>query len=85
MTQTAAWTSGRLLSTTCGFPVPVRALVVTVGATLTVKTAPADVTVLEAQALSPWLRRQPAMLSVATLHHIYGAAQRESTWTRPQI
>lgn len=76
--------ASRLLSTACGFPVPVRALVVTVGATLTVKTAPAEVTVLEARDLSRWLRRQPLTLSANTLGHVYTAARRESTWTRPQ-
>lgn len=73
--------ASRLLSMACGFPVPVRGLVVTVGAALTVKAAPADVTVLEAGALPRWLRRQPVMLSVSTLGHVYAAARRESNWT----
>jgi hypothetical protein len=64
----------------CGFRVPVRGLVVTVGATLTMKTAPADVIVLDARGLSRWLGRQPLMLSVSTLGHVYAAARRESTW-----
>jgi len=41
--------------------------------------------VLEARNLSRWLRRQPVMMSVSTLSHIYEAARRESTWTQPQI
>lgn len=57
---------------------------VTVGATLNVKTAPAEVTVLEARALSRWLHRQPVTLSVSTLGYVYAAARRESTWTRPR-
>ena len=71
----------QLLSSACGFPVPVRALVVTVGATLTVKAAPVDVTVLEAGALVRWLTRQPPVLSVAALGHIHAAARSEFTWT----
>ena len=76
--------ASRLLSTARGFPVLVSELVVTVGATLDVKTASAEVTVLEAQALTRWLRQQPATLSVSTLGHVYAAARRESTWTEPQ-
>jgi len=77
--------ASRLLSMACGFPVPVRGLVVTVGATLTVKLAPADVTVLEAGCLPRWLDQQPALLSVPTLGHVYAAARREATWTQPQV
>jgi hypothetical protein len=77
--------AGRLLSTACGFPVPFRGLVVTVGAALTVKAEPADVTVLEASALPRWLCQQPVMLSVSTLGHVHAAARWESNWTQPRI
>lgn len=76
--------AGRLLSTACGFPVPVQRLVVTVGAALTVKAAPPDVTVLEASALPLWLRQQPVMLSVSTLAAVHAAARWESYWTPPR-
>lgn len=70
-----------LLSQACGFPVPVRGLVVTVGARLSVKTAPADVVVLDEATLASWLRRQPALLTTATLGHVHAAARHPSTWS----
>lgn len=76
--------AGRLLSMACGFPVPVRGLVVTVGAALAVKAAPTDVTVVEASALPHWLCRQPVTLSVSTLGQVYAAARWESNWAQPR-
>lgn len=76
--------AARLLSTACGFPVPIRGLVVTVGAALTIKAAPPEVTVLDAAALPRWLSQQPMMLSVSTLGHVHAAARWESSWTQPR-
>jgi len=75
--------ASRLLSAACGFPVPVRGLVVVVGAHLRVKAQPADVVVLDERGLGRWLREQPVRLDTAALSHVYAAARRASTWTRP--
>lgn len=72
----------RLLSAACGFHVPVRGLVVTVGATLRVKAAPADVVVLDHRALAAWLRGQSPGWTTETLGRVHDAARHESTWTR---
>lgn len=77
--------ASRLLSRACGFPVPVQGLIVTVGAILTVKAPPADVTVLEAGVLPRWLTQQPPKVSISTLGYVFQAARLESTWQPPGV
>jgi hypothetical protein len=73
--------AARLLSTACGFPVPVTGVVVPVGAdTFTVRTPPVDVVVINRMAVDGWLRRRPEVLSPEQVAAVFEAARRSTTW-----
>lgn len=73
--------ASRLLSAACGFPVDVTGIVVPVNADdVVIKTAPADVHVMNRRQLVRWLRRKPAHLDTATIDAIFDAARRSTTW-----
>ncbi|ARC56543.1 hypothetical protein AS850_05575 [Frondihabitans sp. 762G35] len=73
--------AAKLLREALGREVPVRALIVVVGAaSLTVKQQPDDVTILGAVQTVPFLRRQKAQLSVDDVREITRVALRPRTW-----
>jgi hypothetical protein len=71
----------RLLTDACGFPVFVTGLVVPVGANdITIKTAPADVHVVNRMRLVRWLRERPVVLPDTQTEAIFDTARRSTTW-----
>ncbi len=75
----------RLLTAACGFPVFVTGLVVPVGADdITIKTAPADVHVVNRMRLGRWLRARPEVLTDAQIEAIFDAARCSTTWQPPR-
>ncbi|TMR01116.1 NERD domain-containing protein [Actinomadura soli] len=76
----------KLLATACGRHVPVRSVIVFVGAKgITVKNGgPRDVAVLaDVRALRRWLRRCGRTLTPEQVDAVYAAARRPATW-RPR-
>ena len=73
--------ASRLLTVACGFPVGVAGVVVPVNAhDIVIRSAPADVHVMNRRRLARWLRRRPVTLDAATVDTIYDAARRSATW-----
>lgn len=73
--------AARLLSRAAGIDLPVLAVNVTVGAKeVTIKSAPADVAVIERRHIATWLRRRPERLREAQVDGAYEAARRSTTW-----
>jgi hypothetical protein len=73
--------ASRLLSTACGFDVPVTPLIVVVNAAqVTIKEPPHDVHVLTRGRLRRWLQRRPEV-SAAAGEAIFEKARRSSTWS----
>lgn len=74
--------ASRLLSAALGAYLPVHGVIVPVNArSVTVRTAPADVSVIPRMRLARWLRRLPTVLDDAQIHAIFTAARRPSSWT----
>ena len=70
-----------LLTTACGFPVHVDGLIVTVNAAdITVKAPPDGVNVVPRMQVATWLLRHGDIYSADTVHAIYDAARRSTTW-----
>jgi hypothetical protein len=73
--------ASRLLSTACGFPVPVTGLIVAVGvAKLDIKRSPGDVHILHRRGLTDWLRGRGPVLEPGIVEAIHAAARRPATW-----
>lgn len=71
----------RVLTTGCGFEVPVRGVIAVVNATtLTVKRQPTQVRIASRRHLVEWLNSQPQCLSAEKVDSVYGVARRSSTW-----
>lgn len=62
-------------------PVPVQAVIATVGARLRVKQAPDGVTVLDSAALVPWLLAQPTVLSDVDVQRVFEHVRWSGRWT----
>jgi hypothetical protein len=74
----------RLLRAACSFEVPVRPVVVVVGATdLEVKEQPTDVRICSRRRIADWLAAQPGTLAPEQVEAIFSVARRSTTW-RPQ-
>lgn len=70
------------LSSVCGSPVVVAAVVVAVGADdFLIKRQPADVGVVTRARLNRWLSEQPETLRPAEVEHVYAAARRSEAWS----
>lgn len=81
--QHEAARASRLLSSACGFPVPVTGLLVPVGANaITIKTPPADVHVVHRMRLVRWLCKVPEVLPDPPMAHIFEVSRRSTTWRR---
>jgi hypothetical protein len=73
--------AAKLLTATCGFPVHVEGLIVTVRAEkVTIKEQPEGVHVVERINLARWLRRRRGDHEPETLDAIFEAARRSTTW-----
>jgi hypothetical protein len=73
--------ASRLLSNALGAHLPVHGVIVPVGArTFTLKTPPADVSVVPRMRLAKWLRKLPVVLNEADIKAIFEAARRPSSW-----
>lgn len=70
-----------VLSRTCGFAVPVEALIVIVGAKHVSVARPADgVHILQACYLPRWLRSRPAVYPDGVVQRMYDSARMASVW-----
>lgn len=73
--------AAQLLTSKCGFRLPVSAVIAVVGAdNVAVKESPADVQVLWRGQVVRWLRRRPITLNDTAITTIYDVARRSSTW-----
>jgi hypothetical protein len=73
--------AAKLLTASCGFPVHVEGLVVTVNADdIIVKKAPDGVHVVPRMQVAKWLLRHGDILAVDALDAIFEAARRSTTW-----
>jgi nuclease-like protein len=76
--------ASRLLTAASGVQTHVTGVIVPVRARgVTVKTMPADVSVVPRQQIAAWLRRQPRRLDDRTIAVLFEAARRLSTWQPP--
>ncbi len=76
----------KVLSGALHRPLEVNALIVIIAArALTVKEAPATVTVLRSDSLVRWLRRRPVVHSAADVEEIAATAARRSTWGAQEL
>jgi hypothetical protein len=74
--------AGHLLTRGCGFPVAVTGVVVPVGASnVTIRTAPADVYVVNRMRLARWLADRRPVLPDDAIAAIFTAARRSTTWS----
>jgi hypothetical protein len=70
-----------VLSRGCGFPVPVRGVVVPVDAgEIVIKSQPTDVHVVNRMALRKWLESLPTVMEQSTVEAVYEVARRSTTW-----
>ena len=75
--------ASRLLSAAVGFAVPVRGVVVPVGADdLTVKQQPRDVHVVSRRRVAQWLAELPAVVRPELVEALFAAVRRSTTWVR---
>ena len=72
--------ASRLLTAGCGFDVAVHAVIVIVGADITVKARCPDVRVLYREQLSRWLKSQPHVLAADRIDAVFDVARRDVTW-----
>ncbi|MCU1392583.1 MAG: hypothetical protein JWM34_1011 [Ilumatobacteraceae bacterium] len=72
--------ASKLLTAGCGFDVAVQAVIVIVGAEITVKARCPDVRVLYREQLSRWLKSQPQVLAADRVDAIFEIARRDVTW-----
>ncbi len=73
--------ASRLLSEACGFPVFVTGVVVPIGAdSLTVRSQPDGVHVVNRMALVAWLRARPQVLDDSAIAAVFDVARRSTTW-----
>jgi hypothetical protein len=73
--------AGRLLSAAFGQTVNVSPIIVPVGASeLTMKSAPADVHVVNRMRLRHWLSHRPSILDAELIRGIFDIARRSTTW-----
>jgi hypothetical protein len=73
--------AAKLLAAAGGVEVPVRAIVVPVGAAaVRVRRQAVDVAVVERRHLRRWLGRQPEVLTASQVDAVYDLARRPSTW-----
>ncbi len=68
------------LSAVCGFPVPVKPVIVVVDAQLTIRAQPPDVQVVDRRSIVRWLASRPTTLSPDAVEAVYGHARRSTTW-----
>lgn len=73
--------AAKLLTRACGRPVHVTAVIVPVDAkSITIKTKPADVGVVNRMSLVKWLRERGSVLDPEAIELIFAAARRSTTW-----
>jgi hypothetical protein len=72
--------ASKLLTAGCGFDVAVQAVIVIVGADITVKARCPDVRVLYREQLSRWLKSQPHVLAADQVDAVFEIARRDVTW-----
>lgn len=70
----------KLLSTACGFEVPVEPIIVVLCAELTIKAPPSGVHVVSHRRIRKWLAKRPAVLDHVQVEAIYDRARRATTW-----
>jgi hypothetical protein len=74
--------ASRLLSRACGFPVPVRALIVVVDPRdISVREAPPNVGVCTRYTLRRWISSQPMRYGAYQIDVIFNQARRSTTWS----
>jgi hypothetical protein len=69
-----------ILSAAMGRAIPVRAVIVVMGAELEVRSAPPDVDVVRRKDLPKWFLRRPVALDQAVVNELMHVAGRPSTW-----
>jgi hypothetical protein len=73
--------ASQLLSRSCGFPVPVRGVVVPVDADeVVIKSQPDKVHVVNRLRIREWLQSLPEALDGATVDAVFDTARRSTTW-----
>jgi hypothetical protein len=77
---TEAARARRLLSSACGFDVPVVPVVAVLARRLVMRGRPQGVEVVRGQMLAGWLCRRPPRLPVAAVERVYDVARRAATW-----
>ncbi len=73
--------SSQLLSSACGFAVPVEPVIVVIASQLTVKHRPTGVHIVESRHIVRWLRHRPKVLTSQAVEEIFERARSASTWT----
>jgi hypothetical protein len=69
-----------LLSTACGFEIPVEAVIVVMVEKLTIKARPSDVHVVPRRGIVKWLKSRPPTLTPEGVAEIYEQARSPVTW-----
>lgn len=72
-----------ILSAAMGRSIPVRAMIVVMGAELEVRSAPPDIDVVRRKDLPKWFLRRPANLDQAVVSELRRVAGRRSIWMPP--
>jgi hypothetical protein len=70
----------KLLSTACGFAVPVEPVIVVMAEKLTIKARPVGVHVVGRRAIIKWLKSRPSTLTPEGIAEIYQQARSAAIW-----
>ncbi len=72
--------ASKLLSTACGFGVPVKPIIVVIARAIDIKAQPSDVLVVGRKQIAKCLSRSPVLLAPEGVEKVYEQARRDSTW-----